>query len=91
MVTSYVAVAPIGVSQWGGPWEDTHKRVGGAAGRCTRPETYATLLMIHVTSPPPRHLQNQCTGTDATHGSRPSFLRSKDRLLWGTGEWGLPG
>ncbi|KAG2451581.1 hypothetical protein HYH02_004178 [Chlamydomonas schloesseri] len=27
MLTSYVAVAPIGVRDWGGPWEDTHKRV----------------------------------------------------------------
>ncbi|KAG2451583.1 hypothetical protein HYH02_004178 [Chlamydomonas schloesseri] len=29
MLTSYVAVAPIGVRDWGGPWEDTHKRVRG--------------------------------------------------------------
>lgn len=27
LVTSYVAIAPIGVKDWGGPWEDTHKRV----------------------------------------------------------------
>ncbi|KXZ54839.1 hypothetical protein GPECTOR_4g911 [Gonium pectorale] len=27
MITSFVAVAPIGIKDWGGPWEDTHKRV----------------------------------------------------------------
>ncbi|KAG2490885.1 hypothetical protein HYH03_010802 [Edaphochlamys debaryana] len=27
MVASFVAVAPIGVKDWGGPWEDVHKRV----------------------------------------------------------------
>ncbi|GIL82804.1 hypothetical protein Vretimale_8176 [Volvox reticuliferus] len=27
MITSFVAVAPIGVRDWGGPWEDTHRKV----------------------------------------------------------------
>ena len=31
LITSYVAIAPIGVKNWGGPWEDTHKRVRSAA------------------------------------------------------------
>lgn len=32
MLHGWVAIAPVGVDEWGGPWEDTHKKVRGRAG-----------------------------------------------------------
>lgn len=47
VLTSWVAIAPIGLSDWGGPWEDTHNRVSAELS-WAQPRRRGRGLSMHV-------------------------------------------